>query len=61
MALIKLLVAPIRRMVNFPLFQLMAAIVVILLRAAISIPPLEKRRDGEGIAPPSRQRSLART
>ena len=34
MALIKLLVAPIRRMVNFPLFQLMAAIVVILLLQA---------------------------
>ena len=34
MALIKLLVAPIRRMVNFPLFQLMAAIAVILLLQA---------------------------
>lgn len=31
MALIKLLVAPMRRIVNFPLFQLMAAIAVILL------------------------------
>jgi hypothetical protein len=37
MALIKLLVAPIRRMVKFPLFQLMAAIAVIqLLQAADS-------------------------
>ena len=34
MALIKLLVAPIRRMVNFPLFQLIAAIAVILLLQA---------------------------
>ena len=34
MALIKLLVAPIRRVVNFPLFQLMAAIAVILLLQA---------------------------
>jgi hypothetical protein len=34
MALIKPLVAPIRRMVNFPLFQLMAAIAVILLLQA---------------------------
>ena len=34
MALIKLLVAPIRRIVNFPLFQLMAAIAVILLLQA---------------------------
>jgi hypothetical protein len=34
MALIKLLIAPIRRMVNFPLFQLMAAIAVILLLQA---------------------------
>ena len=34
MALIELLVAPIRRMVNFPLFQLMAAIAVILLLQA---------------------------
>src|SRR5215211_94832 len=37
MALIKLLVAPIRRVVNFPLFQLVAAIAVILfLQAADS-------------------------
>lgn len=37
MALIKLLVAPIRRVVNFPLFQLAAAIAVILfLQAADS-------------------------
>src|SRR5713226_9359941 len=34
MALIKLLAAPIRRMVNFPLFQLIAAIAVILLLQA---------------------------
>jgi hypothetical protein len=34
MALIKLLVAPIRRVVNFPLFQLAVAIVVILLLQA---------------------------
>lgn len=34
MALIKLLVAPIRRVVNFPLFQLMAAVAVILLLQA---------------------------
>jgi hypothetical protein len=34
MTLIKLLVAPIRRVVNFPLFQLMAAIAVILLLQA---------------------------
>ena len=34
MALIKLLIAPIRRIVNFPLFQLMAAIAVILLLQA---------------------------
>ncbi len=35
MGLIKLLVAPIRRIINFPLFQLMAAIAVILsLQAA---------------------------
>jgi hypothetical protein len=37
MALIKLLVAPIRRVVNFPLFQLAVAIAVILfLQAAES-------------------------
>jgi hypothetical protein len=37
MALIKLLIAPIRRVVNFPLFQLMAAVAVILfLQAADS-------------------------
>jgi hypothetical protein len=34
MALIKLLVAPIRRVVNFPLFQLTVAIAVILLLQA---------------------------
>ena len=34
MALIKLLVAPIRHVVNFPLFQLMAAVAVILLLQA---------------------------
>ena len=34
MTLINLLVAPIRRMLNFPLFQLMAAIAVILLLQA---------------------------
>ena len=34
MALIKLLIAPIRRVVNFPLFQLMAAVAVILLLQA---------------------------
>lgn len=34
MALIKLLIAPIRRVVNFPLFQLTVAIVVILLLQA---------------------------
>jgi hypothetical protein len=34
MALIRLLVAPIRRIVNFPLFQLMAAIAAILLLQA---------------------------
>src|SRR6202171_3804118 len=34
MVLIKLLVAPIRRVVNFPLFQLMVAIAVILLLQA---------------------------
>ena len=37
MALIKLLVAPIRRVVNFPLFQLTVAIaVIVLLQAADS-------------------------
>jgi hypothetical protein len=34
MGLIRLLVAPIRRILNFPLFQLMAAIAVILLLQA---------------------------
>lgn len=34
MALVKLLIAPIRRVVNFPLFQLMAAVAVILLLQA---------------------------
>ena len=34
MGLIKLLFAPIRRIVNFPLFQLMASIAVILLLQA---------------------------
>ena len=34
MTLINLLVAPIRRVVNFPLFQLMTAIAVILLLQA---------------------------
>src|SRR6266487_4163439 len=34
MSLIKLLVSPIRRVVNFPLFQLMAAVAVILLLQA---------------------------
>lgn len=34
MALIKLLVAPVRRVVNFPLFQLLVAIAVILLLQA---------------------------
>jgi hypothetical protein len=37
MALIKLLIAPIRRVVNFPLFQLTVAIaVIVLLQAADS-------------------------
>ncbi|SRR5947209_1165161 len=55
MALIKLLVAPIRRMVNFPLFQLMAAIAVILLRAAISSLPLKMGGMGRGSRPPRRR------
>jgi hypothetical protein len=47
MALIKLLVAPIRRVVNFPLFQLTVAIAVIRLycRFATHI-PCEGRHQG---------------